>query len=414
MTTKSAILENPVKVAVGVILIVLFGLIAAFQMPMQLSPEVERPVISVSTSWRGASPQEMEKEIVNEQEEQLKSVPGVVRMLSESSDSSGSIELEFAVGTDMKEALLTVNSALQQVRDYPTDADRPRISTSSNNDRSIAWFILSAAPPTLRELEDFGREHPELKDELDHVRGAYNTSPGLSAFRLREFVATHPEAESLLPPSVDVTQMRKFAEDVIEASFERVSGVGNADVRGGQERELQVRLDPAKLASRGLTISDITQVLRQENQDVSAGDFWEGKRRYVVRTLGQYESVEQVANQIISNQNGNPVYIRDVAEVALGYKKPTGFVRRYGVSNISISISREVGSNVFEVMQGLQREQKRLNETVLRNRGLVLTQAYDETVYIDSAIGLVNQNIVLGSALTVIILMLFLHIGAGP
>lgn len=147
MTTKSAILENPVKVAVGVILIVLFGLIAAFQMPMQLSPEVERPVISVSTSWRGASPQEMEKEIVNEQEEQLKSVPGVVRMLSESSDSSGSIELEFAVGTDMKEALLTVNSALQQVRDYPTDADRPRISTSSNNDRSIAWFILMLPHP---------------------------------------------------------------------------------------------------------------------------------------------------------------------------------------------------------------------------------------------------------------------------
>ena len=165
------------------------------------------------------------------------------------------------------------------------------------------------------------------------------------------------------------------------------------------------RVDPTRLAARGLTIGDVTQVLRQENQDVSAGDFWEGKRRYVVRTLGQYESEEEVANQIIRNAEGNPIYIRDVADVSLGYKKPTGFVRRYGVSNISISISREVGSNVFDVMQGLKREQKRLNETVLKNKGLVLTQVYDETVYIDSAISLVNQNIVLGSALTVIILM---------
>ena len=112
MQPKSFILENPVKVAVGVILVVMFGLIAAFQMPMQLSPEVERPVISVRTNWRGASPQEIEKEIVNEQEEQLKSVAGVVRMTSESSDSRAEIELEFAVGTDMKEALLTVNSGV--------------------------------------------------------------------------------------------------------------------------------------------------------------------------------------------------------------------------------------------------------------------------------------------------------------
>ncbi|MDG2105526.1 MAG: efflux RND transporter permease subunit [Pirellulaceae bacterium] len=411
MQSKSFILENPVKVAVGVILVVMFGLIAAFQMPMQLSPEVERPVISIRTNWRGASPQEIEKEIVNEQEEQLKSVAGVVRMTSESSDSRAEVELEFAVGTDMKEALLTVNSALQQVRDYPMDADRPRISTSSNSDRSIAWFILSAAPPSLQQLDDFVVQYPALRDEIEHVRVAYDSSPGLSAFRLREFVDAHPEAIELLPAEIDVTQMRKFAEDVIEASFERVSGVGNADVRGGQERELQVRVDPARLAARGLTIGDVTQVLRQENQDVSAGDFWEGKRRYVVRTLGQYETEEEVANQIIRNADGNPIYIRDVAEVSIGFKKPTGFVRRYGVSNISISISREVGSNVFDVMQGLQREQTRLNETVLKNKGLMLTQVYDETLYIDSAISLVNQNIVLGSALTVIILMLFLHMG---
>ncbi|MGI9516984.1 MAG: efflux RND transporter permease subunit, partial [Pirellulaceae bacterium] len=412
MASRFKILEHPVKVAVGVILVVLFGMIAAFQMPMQLSPEVERPIISVSTSWPGASPQEVEKEIVNEQEDQLKTVAGVVKMTSESRDSRGRVRLEFAVGTNMDEALLLVNSALQQVRDYPLDADKPTISTSSNSDRAVAWFILSDKPPTIEQLDAFEKQHPELADGIEYVRKAARTSVGLTAYRLRALAAEHPEAAALLPAERDVTQLRKFTEDVIKSAFERVDGVASAEPRGGQERELQVRIDPAQLAARGLTISDVTQVLRQQNQNVSAGDYWDGKRRMVVRTLGQYTSEEQVANQIITTTDGTPVYVRDVAEVGLGFKKPDGFVRRYGVSNIAISVEREVGSNVFDVMDGLKREAQRLNESVLDSRGLILSQVYDDTVYINSAIRLVNQNIVLGSALTVIILMLFLHIGA--
>ena len=154
-------------------------------------------------------------------------------------------------------------------------------------------------------------------------------------------------------------------------------------------------------------------MLRSQNRNTSAGDFWEGKRRWVVRILGQYASTEQIANQILTtSDDGTPVYVRDVATVKLGHKKPDGFVRRYGVSNISLNVQSENGSNVFDVMSGLQTAVTRLNKEVLAPKGLVLSQVYDDTVYIDSAIGLVNQNIVLGSAMTVIILMLFLHIGA--
>ncbi len=397
----------------GVILVVMFGIMAAWRMPTQLAPDVDRPIISVRTSWPGASPQEIEEEIVNEQEEQLKGVSGITRMTSESSDSDGRISLEFAVGTNMEEALLLVNSALQKVRQYPIDADKPVITTSSNSDRSIAWFILSAAPPAIGDLDEFAASHPELAEEVDHVKRGFQTSVGLATVRLQEFVARNPEAGYLLPPERDVTRLRKFAEDVIEAEFERVPGVADSEVRGGEERELQVRLDASKLAARGLTISSVVQVLRQQNQNTSAGDFWEGKRRYVVRTLGQYTSVDEVANQIITTgDDGTPVFVRDVAEVSLGFKKPDGFVRRYGVSNISLNVQREFGSNVFDVMAGLQAAVQRLNENVLASRGLVLSQVYDDTVYINSAIGLVDQNIVLGSALTVIVLMLFLHIGA--
>ncbi len=405
-------LDHPVKVSVGVILILLFGLLAAFRMPMQLAPDVSRPMISISTSWPGASPQEVEEEIINEQEEQLKSVVGVTRMTSEAGDSSGNISLEFTVDTNMQEALLLVNSALQKVREYPLTADRPVINTSSNTDRSIAWFILSDLPPTLEQLDEFAGQHPELDAEVLHVKRAYETSMGLAAFRLREFVDKHPEAVSLLPGDTDVTQLRKFAEDVLESEFERVPGVSNTDVRGGQEEELQVHLDANKLAARGLTIANVIEVLRNQNRNTSAGDFWEGKRRWVVRMLGQYASTDQIASQILATSaDGTPVYVRDVATVKLGHKKPDGFVRRYGVSNISLNVQSESGSNVFDVMRGLQSAVSRLNKEVLAQRGLVLSQVYDDTVYVDSAIGLVNSNIVLGSALTVIILMLFLHIG---
>jgi len=404
-------IANPVKVAVGVILIVLFGFIAAYQMPMQLSPDVERPTVSISTNWPGASPQEIEKEIVKEQEEQLKSVEGVTRMTSESSDSRGSITLEFQVGTNMDEAVLKVNSQLQQVREYPLDADKPVIRTSGNSDRAIAWFILSARPPSLEKLDEFAREYPEHEERVRRIKAAYKTNLGLAVMRLRKFAEEFPEGQAILPPDIDVPSMRKFTEDNIEAAYERVSGVANSDVRGGQEKELQVIVDPAKLAARGLTIADVSNVLRSANRDTSAGDFWEGNRRYVVRTMGQFRSLEEVESQIVRTDDNTPIYIKDVAEVRMGLKKPSGFVRRFGVSNIAVNVQRESGSNVIDVMAGLKETTERLNEGVLARNDLILTQVYDDTVYINSAINLVNQNIILGGTLTVIVLMLFLHLG---
>ncbi len=403
----AAFIENPVKVSVGVILVLLFGVIAMFIMPIQLSPDVERPSVTVSTDWPGASPQEIEKEIVQEQEEQLKSVEGITKMSAECQDSQGSITMEFNVGADLQEAVLKINSQLQRVREYPIDADKPVIRTSNSSSSAIAWFILSALPPDDQKLRDFAVERPDLDSEITHVLKSH--SLGLKILRLREFVARHPEAQALLPPDIDVPSYRKYAEDFIEAEFERVPGVSNSDVRGGQQRQLQVIVDPEKLAARGLTMLDVRQALSSDNQDTSAGDFFEGKRRWVVRILGEYNSEAQVGNQIISSVGGTPVYVRDVAKVQLDFEKPSGFVKRFGVTNLAVNCQRETGANVIEVMDGLKATLKRLNEGRLKREGLILAQVYDETEYIDSAINLVNQNIILGSALTVIIMMLFLH-----
>ena len=410
MQLINVFVTNPVKVTVGALMVTLFGFVAMTRMPMQLTPEVQRPTITVETRWGGASPQEVEQEIVIEQEEQLKSAEGVTKMSSESADSRGTITLEFDVGTNMEEALLKINSRLQQVREYPIDADEPVITTSNASDRPIAWFILSPRRPSDQQFDEFEQRYPQLEDKLAPARRAHNI--GLAVLRLRRLVDEYPEIKELLPPEeLDLSKLRRFAEDEVEARFERIPGVSQANVMGGLEDELQVIVDPEKLAARRLTLADGRNVLVGQNVNTSAGDFWEGKRRWVLRVNGQFRSPEQVEDQLLSVINGAPVFVRDVAEVKLGYKKPDGMVRRYGESSISINCLRETGANVLEVMDRLQKTAADIDESILKSRGLQLMQVYDDTEYINSSINLVRQNIFVGGALTMIVLMLFLHLG---
>src|SRR5262245_46891902 len=401
------IVRNPVKVTVGVLLVGLFGAIGLVGMPTQLTPELQIPTITVETRWPGASPQEVERQIVQEQEEQLKAVEGVTKMTSQCMDSVGTITLEFTIGTNMQEALLKVNTRLQQVPQYPEDADEPVISSANSGDRPIAWFILKPRTPTAEEIAAFQKEHPGVAEALEPARKARNA--GLRLRRLKDAAAADDRVKPLLPPDIDVPTYRKFAEDFIEARFERVVGVANSTVLGGREEELQIVVDPEKLASRKLTIADVRTALRGQNKDTSAGDLWEGKRRYVVRTLGQFRSPEQVEGTVLARRDGQTVYVRDVAEVHLGHKKPDGMVRQFGTGCIAINAQRSVGANVFEVMKGLRVANSELNNGVLKDRGLFLEQVYDDTEYIDSAINLVNESIVIGGILTTVVLLLFLR-----
>ena len=167
MNLVQVIINNPVKVTVGALLVALFGSIAMVNMPKQLTPEVENPVILIRTRWPGASPQEVEREIVLEQEEQLKSVEGMIKMSSECSDSNASISLEFAVGTNIHEAIVHVSTRLQQVREYPVDAQEPVIETRNSSDRSIARLVLTARPPTKDQVRTFVEQHPQLAEIRD-------------------------------------------------------------------------------------------------------------------------------------------------------------------------------------------------------------------------------------------------------
>lgn len=412
MNLFESLIRNPVKVAVAVLLVSLFGSISLVTMPKQLIPEVENPVLSVVTEWPGASPQEIEREIVLEQEEQLAAVEGLVKLTSYCRHGRGEIVLEFAIGTDIGDAMMRVNTRLQQVRDYPIDAQEPVIEASDSSDSPIARFALTARPPTAEQIRDFAQRNPDVAPLLEGAIRTQNTA--LRVFRLRELFDQHgeryPVLAEILPPQVDLQEVRKLSEDVIESRLERVPGVAEADTYGGQEEELQVVIDPEKLAARQLTIADVRSVLTNQNRDSSAGDLWEGKRRWVIRTLGQFRDPEDVRRQLLTIVDGRPVYVGDVADVFVSYKKLDSLSRRYGLVCNGLSVRRASGANVLEVMEGIYDAVEELNNGILKRRGLELFQYYDETEYVRSAIRLVQQNIFAGGALTIIVLLAFLHL----
>lgn len=400
-------IHNPVKVAVGVVLVWLFGLIALFQIPVQLTPEVSRPVISVRTGWPGASPEEIEKEIVSKQEEQLQDVEGMVDFRSTCQEGQGEVEMEFEVGTDVDAALIRVTKRLSQVRDYPEDANEPFVRTVSANGSSIAYLALLPLPPTRSELEAFVATHPHLAEILQPVLDR----PTIDVIAVYELARQYPAVAELIRHDADPSRLRTFAEDNITARLQRVDGVASSDVFGGRAFELRVVFDPVRLAARKITVSDLRDALLNENHNVSGGDVWEGKRRYLVRTLGLYSTPSQVEDTIVAYRDGAPIYVRDVAQVQLASTKPDGFGRERGINALTMNLQRKEGANVLEVMAAVRQEVADLNANVLSRHGLQLIQTYDETVYIDSATQLVRDNIFVGGLLASAVLLLFLRSG---
>jgi HAE1 family hydrophobic/amphiphilic exporter-1 len=360
MNVIQSAIRYPVTTTVGVLFLVLFGVVSLLRLPIQLTPDVTKEEITVDTRWQGASTHEIEREIIDEQEEQLKGVQGLERMFSESSFGSGKIVLRFPAGTDIDASLLLVSNRLNQVKEYPEETDEPVLSSADSAGSAIGWFIFEAL-------------------ENNHVA---------------------------------IDTMYDYVEDVIKARFERVPGVAASNVYGGREREMQVLVDPAKLAARSLTWLNLARALDQENRDFSGGDFDEGKRSYVVRTVGEYKTPEDIESVIIARRNGAPVYVRDVASVKLAYKDPTNIVRQSGRPCIAVNAVRQPGANVLEIMEGLREAVRELNEGRLNARGFTLYQVYDETDYIYSSLSLVQQNLVVGSLLAIMVLYLFLRTGS--
>lgn len=354
-------IDRPVAVIAVVGMAILFGLIALSRIPIQLAPDVRKPIVVIETLWPGAAPSEIEREIVNPQEEQLRGLEGLEIMTSRSRTGEAEVTLEFAVGTNMSQSLLLVSNRLDRVSGYPEEANEPSLNTSGSDDSPIAWVLLTAREGNTREIPTYG----------------------------------------------------DFVDDVIKDRIERIEGVSAVNVFGGVTRELQVVVDPRRLSLYGLTVPQVVQTLRAENISISAGDVDEGKRRYVVRTEGNLNTEEAIRDVVLRSGalNGGigRVRVGDVAEVAFAYKEPTSRLRFKGEPGLAFNIVREAGANVITVMEEIRGVLAELAEGPVADAGLNLEQVYDETIYINGAIDLVTQNIWIGGALAALVLMLFLR-----
>ncbi|GHT37670.1 multidrug ABC transporter [Planctomycetales bacterium] len=358
-------IKNPVKTAVGVLLTVLFGILALIAVPIQLTPDVERPVISVRTPWQGRSPEEVETSILFEQEEKLKSIQGLYRMNSTASLGRGDIELEFNVGYDMGRATQEVSNHLNEVRNYPEDVDRPIIRTSSSQtDEAIAYIIM----------------------------------------------------QSQNDPNFDVAEFYDYADRYIKPQLERIPGLSEIDIYGSREHEIQVRFNPVALAQNGITIQEFQNAIRADNINDSAGDLSGGRTDYRFRVIGRFDTLEPLRNGIIKYVNGIPVYVKDVADINMVLKKSTYFNQSKGQSSMIFAFKRETGANVLTVIHAIKNILKELDSEngpfaqYKNDRYKIRPRlAYDDSMYIDKAIALVQRNLYEGSILAVLILLLFLR-----
>jgi HAE1 family hydrophobic/amphiphilic exporter-1 len=356
-------IDRPIAVIAAVLMVVMFGWVALQTIPIQLTPDVNRPVISVTTLWAGAAPAEIEREITNRQEEVLKGITGLSSIDSRSEQGRSSITLEFDVGTNMDRSLLLVSNRLDRVSGYPDEADEPSLRTAGSEDQAIAWFILTRQEGNTRPIHEYG----------------------------------------------------DFVEDVIQDRIERVAGIGEVTVYGGSEREVQVVVEPASLARYSLTVGDVTVALQRGNSAISAGDVDEGKRRYVVRTEGELNTIEAIREVVLRSVRDETtgrmarVTVGDIAEVSFAHKEPVSNIRMLGEQALAFNAKRETGANVIEIMAGINEAVDDLNAAAIPDAGLRLRQVYDETIYINSSVDLVQQNIWVGGTLAAIILILFLR-----
>ena len=362
-------ITRPVGVTVGVLLLVMFGLIGLTAIPVQLTPTVDRPILTVTTTWPGRSPEEIVDEITKEQEERLKSVSNLKTMHSTTQEGSATISLEFYVGADLSRAMQEVDDALRQVPSYPEDVDEPTVeSTDGEASGAIAWIIIDVKP-------DARANHPDF----------------------------------------DIQTLFDALDKEVKPFLERIDGVAEVNVYGGREQEMRVLLNPTALADRSLRAQEVMNVLRAQNSNISAGTIAEGKRDYRVRVIGQYQSAEEIEDTIVAYRDGRPVYLRDVGSCELGYVKRRGFVRSLGTQSIAINAIRQSGANVMDVMDALQERLDEVRTDILPNLAgdvgpdLRMRQVYDETVYIRSSISLVTQNLWVGGLLAALVLLVFLR-----
>jgi len=353
-----AIVRNGILMTVIALILAVLGIMAALRIPIQMIPDLDVRTISINTSWPGATPQDVEKEILIEQEEYLRSLPNLQRLESSASTGSAVIELDFPFTVDMTQTLIEVNNALNQVPAYPENVDEPRVYASSFSANSFMYYAVSPLPGNPRGLE--------------------------------------------------MDMMRDFIVDNVRTRLSGVPGVSQIQVWGGAERQVRILLDPDRLADRQLTILDVRNAIRSRNRDVSAGELDSGKRRYLLRTVGRFDSVEGLNDLVVERRGDALIRLSDVAEIELDHFEVRS--RSYFNDNptIMMAVNREPGSNVIDIKYAMFDAIERVRQEVLEPAGMTVWLVAEDAGYVEASVRNVWINLGLGALFATGVMFLFL------
>ncbi|MEZ5569249.1 MAG: efflux RND transporter permease subunit [Halioglobus sp.] len=354
-----SLVRRPILVTVSVLIVCILGIAAALRIPVQMIPDLDVRVIGIRTTWPGATPLDVEREIVIEQEEYLRSLPNLTRMVSTASASGAEVELEFPLGTDVTEMMIRVNNALTQVPSYPETVDEPRIFANAFSSNPFMFFSITPLPGN--------------------------------------------------PRHVDIELAQDFVEDTVRTRLSRVPGISEVFIAGGVERQVQVLVDPARLASRGLSLVDVREALRNRNRDRSGGTVDAGKRQYLLRTVGRFDSVEALSQLVLARRGDTIIRLADVASVTLDHFEENSYTTFNGQQNLFLMLRKEPGSNVIESKQQVQLEIAAVNSDVLNPAGMEILPIADDVVYVEESVRNVWQNLLLGALLATGVMFLFLR-----
>jgi HAE1 family hydrophobic/amphiphilic exporter-1 len=348
-----------VTVVMCTVAIAIFGLVSLSRLKLNLLPDLSYPTLTVRTELPGAAPLEVENLITRPVEEAVGIIRNVRQVRSVSRSGQSDVILEFVWGTDMDLVGIDVREKLDLLQ-LPLEAKRPlllRFDPSSEPVMRLAF------------LDEGERAREETVDRLK--------------------------------------ALRRFAEDRLKPDLESVEGSAAVKVSGGYEDEVQVLVDQQRLAQLGLSIDTVTRRIRAENVNLSGGRLEQGMQRFLVRTLNEFETIEQMANAIIATQDGQPVYLRDVATVTRGYKDREAITRVNGREAIELAVYKEGDANTVQLAAGVKAKLKALEKQL--PEGTKIREVYDQSTFIAEAIGEVKSAALIGGLLAILVLYAFLR-----
>ncbi len=346
-------IKNKTTVYIFTALVVLFGIFSYNQMPREAMPEIVVPYIFVQTVYPGNSPVDIENLCTRPIEKELKGLKGVKKVSSASYQDVSTIFVEFNTNVSIKQAL-------QDTKD--------RVDKAKS----------------------------ELPDDLPN-------DPYVTDFDLSEF----PIMNINVSGEYSMRELKKFAEDM-QDEFESYREISEANIRGVEEREIQIDVDPYKLDAVDLSFEDVALAIQLENITMGAGQFTADQIRRTIRTEANYTSMDQIRNTIIKVNNGKPVYIRDIATVTDGYEEQKTVARLDDKPVVTLSITKKSGENILSASENVINGIEKMKEEGRIPKNLEVIVTDDMTTYIEDTISNLENSIILGMILVTFILFLFL------